>query len=775
MFAQFEVTSDKLRVPLWTPAIFDRESPIRSNKNVRAVGAFVLDMDHATAAQLDAATNLLERMCVAWCMHTTFAHTDDAPRVRIIIPLDSPVPASDWGEFWKSAVRNFPGCDTQCKDLCRIYFLPSHRKRSPHFYFISKSKELASARLLASSRPKEAFYGGDGTGTTPEDENDSDGLSGDLSRPSKNGVLKLDSQILLPLAAKWQKSTNPSKVMCGRALHAVCKGWKISDVGERDITLFNLCKQLVEEYPSLDPSSSARLFERSLSHWDDGEFSVASIADKFERAIDARSERTHSYVQGKMKEFWLRTPETGRTDGYNSEDLPDLLYVAGLDSDAPTTDLQNKWILQHNTSFWILTKYGYRHFTAYEVDVALQQLLAPALSFRVATTNEAGEPKTVRQMVQQYGQIINGVNVTYLDSVTRFDNLAGVVLEAHAKLKEFRAKKWRCVDDWLRVLAGDDYENLLRWLFCLRDLSQPATALVITGAPSAGKSLLARGVAQLWGSAPTIYADARRQFNAAIKSCPVILAEEHLRKDGMKAADMDDLKMFIQSRSIQIEAKYMPAMQLVGSIRLIAAVQRAESLMGGDDSLNGNDLKAIRERFTVIHATEDAAEFLAEKAFDNGGNLDSWWETKIPEYIHAIWEEEGWERHGRFGVVQHQDAVQIQLLNSAISPMSGAIIEAVISSLTAEDGLIEVWRKQPVLFPRMLKDMWQVYFPNARVPFFRLLVRALEPISLGRISDTSAMKGAVILNTDVLVATARDIGEEDELVAALIKRGVKVR
>ncbi|MGI8924873.1 MAG: DNA primase family protein [Fimbriimonadales bacterium] len=107
-------------IALWSPATYN--TPHRSAKNVESISCLVLDFDDgATPEHFEDAWEGLERVC-----HTTYNHTADHPRWRVIFPLSSPVPASEWPAVWRKLAVALGGNegDEACKDASRFYFLP---------------------------------------------------------------------------------------------------------------------------------------------------------------------------------------------------------------------------------------------------------------------------------------------------------------------------------------------------------------------------------------------------------------------------------------------------------------------------------------------------------------------------------------------------------------------------------------------------------------------------------------------------------------------------
>jgi hypothetical protein len=102
----------------WSPVTY-RAGTTRGKANVDLVHALVLDVDHGPLP-----IDLLERW--EYVAHTTFQHTPEAPRWRVVMPLSRPLAGVDWPDFWLRANAFFGGCvDPATKDSSRIFYLPS--------------------------------------------------------------------------------------------------------------------------------------------------------------------------------------------------------------------------------------------------------------------------------------------------------------------------------------------------------------------------------------------------------------------------------------------------------------------------------------------------------------------------------------------------------------------------------------------------------------------------------------------------------------------------
>jgi hypothetical protein len=112
-------TSNKLGLPAWSPAKF-ADGSVRCAAAVETVCCLVLDFD---AGDPDVAlAGWAGTMAV---LHSTWSHTPESPRFRLVVPLARPVPVDRWAAAWRWAAARSPGADPACKDPSRLYFRPA--------------------------------------------------------------------------------------------------------------------------------------------------------------------------------------------------------------------------------------------------------------------------------------------------------------------------------------------------------------------------------------------------------------------------------------------------------------------------------------------------------------------------------------------------------------------------------------------------------------------------------------------------------------------------
>ena len=134
---------DKMALPGWSPARYT-EGATRGKDGVQALSCLVLDYDDGTT---------IEEALQAWqwrpgILHTSWSHTEEHHRFRVVLPLAQPVAAADWPGVFAWADRWTRRCtneealqvpedyhratwqstiDQKCKDPGRFYFVPAVR------------------------------------------------------------------------------------------------------------------------------------------------------------------------------------------------------------------------------------------------------------------------------------------------------------------------------------------------------------------------------------------------------------------------------------------------------------------------------------------------------------------------------------------------------------------------------------------------------------------------------------------------------------------------
>lgn len=146
--------------PAWSPHVL-REGATRSNAAVESLSYLVIDVDHASGAQaVQLAAKLDGYDCVVHSTHSHRARVAESRRatplgqalpaedvcLRIVFALTRSIRAAEFPTVWRASLDalGLDLADEQCKDLQRLYFLPSvTAAREREFVYL----ELAGAPL----------------------------------------------------------------------------------------------------------------------------------------------------------------------------------------------------------------------------------------------------------------------------------------------------------------------------------------------------------------------------------------------------------------------------------------------------------------------------------------------------------------------------------------------------------------------------------------------------------------------------------------------------
>lgn len=120
----------------WSPVIFSGD--VRAKKNAERVHCLVLDYDKGTTSLEDAfdfwsfqafASFKKTGFTTACLVHTSYSHTSEHPKFRVVMPLSRPVDVKEFEVIWNHvkdlATKAGHELDESCKDPSRFWFLPA--------------------------------------------------------------------------------------------------------------------------------------------------------------------------------------------------------------------------------------------------------------------------------------------------------------------------------------------------------------------------------------------------------------------------------------------------------------------------------------------------------------------------------------------------------------------------------------------------------------------------------------------------------------------------
>lgn len=107
---------------LWSPTRYRDGWKERGSDGVTHISCLVLDYDRGVRVE-DALALWQDYF---FMMHTTWSHTPEYPKFRVILPLAAPVPSAHWDTLWRWAEKHGAGeIDRAMKGVAATYALPA--------------------------------------------------------------------------------------------------------------------------------------------------------------------------------------------------------------------------------------------------------------------------------------------------------------------------------------------------------------------------------------------------------------------------------------------------------------------------------------------------------------------------------------------------------------------------------------------------------------------------------------------------------------------------
>lgn len=236
------------------------------------------------------------------------------------------------------------------------------------------------------------------------------------------------------------------------------------------------------------------------------------------------------------------------------------------------------------------------------------------------------KPRALAEYLAEYGRQAVEVIVEMgrKKAVYHSEMAGGTLLDGCCVPIPLQAEENQDVAEWLKHFAGAHHEKLLDWIATVARLDRPTCALYIEGPPGTGKGLFSSGIAALWGSGATSYADATGKFNAALTRNPVVLVDEMFQAFDGGDGFSGGFRTLIGESTRQLRRKNLPSSTLRGCPRLIIAANNAHALKL-TENLGQDDLLAIAER--ILHVKHDTSprdyvNFMGGRDFTEGWVLD---------------------------------------------------------------------------------------------------------------------------------------------------------
>jgi hypothetical protein len=501
-----------------------------------------------------------------------------------------------------------------------------------------------------------------------------------------------------------------------KLLHLVAKGEAFATV-ERDNAMQRVCSKLGNKYLNTDPNTLLAVLKPSLAKM--AELAPCEL-DIYVNALDKIKR-----AQARAKEFFEN--------------------LAGGDNNTPTQAPPSKppnnpdeWIVQKgDTHFvWDHGAYARRGYQTIELSHVLRDCFK-GTSVAMVKVNSKGNTvqKTTKEIVDEYGTTAYSVISDLSIKESYYDAKSQIYYEAVCPIVEIKPAYHKEIDEWLQLLGGTNASKLLDWIACVTRLDYQCCALYLSDEPGSGKSLLAHGLARLWGDkTPTPISTMLGDFNEAIITCPLLFADEHLEPKFRGQSVTSYLRSLIGTTSRNLTRKYVTPTTLKGAVRVIIAANNQTVLHLGDEDLTRDDLSAISQRFLHIACSQAPRDYLESIG---GRSVTNKWIVEGKIAAHALWLKDNRQIvEGKRFLVEGSISEMHRTL--ATQGKAGMACEWIVRHLSESKADIKNEKLKPKVYGgeflvnvSCMLMYWDLYLDGIRKPMASKLTQAIGNISKG--------------------------------------------
>lgn len=743
----YETHSKKDAAPLFAPYTL-RPGERRHDSSVKELNALVLDFDKATSEELDAVFDGLNARGLAWLAYETFRsrlpvldkktqQTDTRERWRVIVPLATPVPAKNWNGFWKAAQADLaPKADPQDKDLSRAYYLPARAPDAPEVCAVCSSVGLCldPAPYLG---PAAAFR--------------------DIEPPRQpSTAIILTRDALEAVSKRWKRSKSTVTMDLGFRLEKAMRGEAFAVSGERDAIAFKLATALVTDTPALDCEETAKLFAPALARMEmedaEGALTVEDFIAKLERAADRHIDICDREADDLAQKRFLRA---GRGK-YTEEEIAQLSESLGVDP----ARLEHCWVLQKHGQYYVLQPDG-SYFAENKESLmsGARRALAPSPVQLMVATKYGPREISERELLQSHGTAITTVSKSMVIQTPKVNLDAATLTLPACPLLPIEPVYDKEVEHWLRLLGGEQYENLLDWISLVTRLDCPLPVLVLIGHKGGGKTLISHGLARLWtNEGPIKLQKIFSNFNSGLEHCPIVLADEGI-EDARGVPQTARLREFVSDQKHHINPKYGGQFDLIGCARVIIAANN-HTVLDTPGHLTLSDIAAIAERFFTLKVGADAESYL--RAIGGRPKIEGKWLEGGALAAHFAWIQATRPAviRSRFGIVHDSSDVYSRLL--VRSGIRGQICEVIVRCLMRPRASVRLGVTADCvgLSTSQILEVWNEIWPQGKAPPTTVLGTALHELATETLDDGNQV--LALIDTKYLRAWVRESGYVSE-------------
>ncbi|MDP6423647.1 MAG: hypothetical protein QGG14_02840 [Planctomycetota bacterium] len=524
-------------------------------------------------------------------VYSTWKHTPEAPRVRLVVRLSRPVSNADDREFRQvySAVAYLLHVpyDPQAADRARFFFVPQHKPgalgTAERVRFGGEALDVdALLRVKAGQPTAPVRPGGD--------------FEAPLARPRESQVRALAKRL-----SSGGAGGDPRLQKIGASLDAALRGEAFAGAGSVHTAMVELAFEAVRAFPRLDADWFAGAYlEKSWSGMWPGEDVGAAIAD-WRKCVSTAESKLASGRAERVQEAALYAPEV--LSPLDAEALARAAAMAG------------GLVCEHRGAYYVYDVRGGEGYVGplkgTGLPAALRRCLVgvPGFSYQTPRPNAPPVLKSGPKLVEEYGVDLEGVHYHAVPP----DGGAFDVERRLAHLPAYRWNEWPAVwhpiaDELLRAMMGIQYGRVEVWLSKFRDLGQPLPALTLVGSRGTWKSRLSQTLSRFWGPpespTPCDASQVLNRFSGPLLVNPVVWSDEQLARSDTGKAIPEAYRRSITERAHAVERKGLDPVTLHTATRHLISVNDVDKVFGGE--VDAASVEATIERFLIVQVDGDA-------------------------------------------------------------------------------------------------------------------------------------------------------------------------
>ena len=265
----------------------------------------------------------------------------------------------------------------------------------------------------------------------------------------------------------------------------------------------------------------------------------------------------------------------------------------------------------------------------------------------------------------------------------RYDKENKFLLEGVACIRtDLKPEYNPLIDKWLRIASGSDQERFLDWLATFCETDHPTAALYIKGEGGSGKGMLVQGLARLWGTAPTMYANIIGTHNDGLAQNPLIYADEEIPSLHYGKTTSAYFRALIGNSIHNLRRMYQPSATMHGCVRLIVTANNDNALRISED-LTPEDLQAVIDRIIYLAWQNEARDFL--ESIGGRATTDAWVAgDAIARHVLWLQQNRTVKRDSRWLVKGWASPFHKRL--QASTGIASVVVEVVAYSISAKAG-----------------------------------------------------------------------------------------